>query len=85
MAKLLVALSLLCGGANAMGIYGGEKNGCGEPCNAVVTLNAGPFDPIESDTCYVVDGTFWPSSGITVPDGVKCTKIRSVRLRPRSR
>ena len=58
MAKLLVALSLLCGGANAMGIYGGEKNGCGDPCKAVVTLNTEPFDPIESDTCYVVDGTF---------------------------
>ena len=34
MAKLLVAL-LLCGGANAMGIYGGETNGCGEPCAGV--------------------------------------------------
>ena len=32
MAKLLVAVSLLFGGTAAMGIYGGEKNGCGEPC-----------------------------------------------------
>ena len=31
MAKLIVAHLLLFGGANAMGIYGGEKNGCGQP------------------------------------------------------
>ena len=55
MAKLLVALYLLCGGAHAMGIYGGEKNGCGEHCTGVETLNAAPSH-IESDTCYVVDG-----------------------------
>ena len=80
MAKLIVAHLLLFGGANAMGIYGGEKNGCGEPCKAVVTLNTepGPFDPIESGTCYVVDGTFPEGSLFIspfVPDGANCAKI----------
>ena len=72
MAKLLVALSLLCGGANAMGIYGGEKNGCGEPCAGVETLNTVPFH-IESGTCYVVEGTFL--AALIVPEGVECAKI----------
>ncbi len=76
MAKLLVALSLLCGGANAMGIYGGEKNGCGEPCAEIVTINSPespPFPTIESGTCYVVDGTFF--AALIVPEGVECAKI----------
>ena len=73
MAKLLVALYLLCGGAHAMGIYGGEKNGCGQPCAGVETLNTEPFH-IESNICYVVDGTF-PSGDIEVPEEVECAKI----------
>ena len=74
MAKLIVVLPLLFGGADAMGIYGGEKNGCCDPCADVITTSATSFPTIESDTCYVVDGTF-PSSTLTVPDGVDCAKI----------
>ena len=74
MAKLIVAHLLLFGGAHAMGIYGGEKNGCGEPCAEIVTISSTSFPTIESGTCYVVDGTF-PSSDITVPDGVNCAII----------
>ena len=78
MAKLLVAL-LLCGGANAMGIYGGETNGCGEPCAGVRTIDSCPGTGsegflAESDVCYVVDGKLVPC-GIIVPDEVKCAKI----------
>ena len=74
MAKLLVAVSLLFGGTAAMGIYGGEKNGCGEPCAEIVTINSPSFPTIESGTCYVVDGTF-PSDALIVPDGVNCAKV----------
>ena len=48
-------------------------NGCGEPCADVITLSSS-FPTIESGTCYVVDGTF-PSSTLTVPDGVDCANI----------
>ena len=77
MAKLIVALCLLFG-ANAMGIYGGEKNGCGQTCLAVETLNSLPFPlgTIESDTCYVVEGTFpSPADALFVSSLVKCAKI----------
>ena len=57
-----------------MGIYGGEKNGCGEPCAEIVTISSTSFPTIESGTCYVVDGTF-PTSAITVTEGVTCAKI----------
>ncbi|CAH0365304.1 unnamed protein product [Pelagomonas calceolata] len=77
MAKLIVALCLLFG-ANAMGIYGGEKNGCGQTCLAVETLNSLPFPlgTIESDTCYVIEGTFpSPADALFVSSLVKCAKI----------
>ena len=51
-----------------------ERNGCGEPCAEVITINSPSFPTIESGTCYVVDGTF-PSGVITVPDGVDCVKV----------
>ena len=73
MAKLLVALYLLCGGAHAMGIYGGEKNGCGEPCAEIVTISSTSLPTIESDTCYVVDGKVLAT--FIVPGGVECAKI----------
>ena len=66
MAKLIVVLPLLVAGASAMGIYGGEKNGRGDPCAEIVTINSPSFPTIESGTCYVVDGTF-PVKWITVP------------------
>ena len=49
-----------------------EKNGCGEPCLGVETLNTVPFH-IESGTCYVVEGTFL--AALIVPEGVECAKI----------
>ena len=51
-----------------------EKNGCGEPCADKITISSTSFPTVESGTCYVVDGTF-PSSILTVPDGVDCAKI----------
>ena len=74
MAKLLVAVSLLFGGTAAMGIYGGEKNGCGEPCADVVAISSPSFPAIQDGTCYVVEDTF-PSGAITVTEGVECAKI----------
>ena len=62
--KLVVALCLL----NV-----GLANGCGE-CAGPITGSSTSFPTIESGTCYVVDGTF-PSSTLTVPDGVDCAKI----------
>ena len=73
MAKLLVALYLLCGGAHAMGIYGGEKNGCGEPCAEIVTINSPSIPTIESGTCYVVDGTI--ATVAEIPADINCAKI----------
>ena len=84
MAKLIIALSLLFSGANAMGIYGGtarpsaeptsapELNGCGDPCADVVNVKAPePFPPIEAGTCYVVDGDYQT----VVRVSVACVKI----------
>ena len=42
-----------------------DLNGCGNPC-AVRTISSTSFPTIESDKCYVVDGTF-PVKWITVP------------------
>ena len=84
MAKLIIALSLLFSGANAMGVYGGtaqpsaeptgapQLNGCGEPCAGVVSIKAKPFPPIEAGTCYVIDGEY-PTTRLGV--AVACAKI----------
>ena len=54
----------------------GELNGCDKPCEGgVVTLDEiSEFFDAEDNKCYVVKGTF-PSSTLTVPDGVNCAKI----------
>ena len=39
---------------------------CGDPCADVITISSTSFPTIESDKCYVVDGTF-PVKWITVP------------------
>jgi len=59
-------------------------NGCGKPCADVVTISStsfptdgiltGIYPTIESDNCYVVDGTF-PKGDIKVPTEVNCAKI----------
>ena len=84
MAKLIVALSLLVGGANAMGIYGtgrptaeptGAPTAVCPPCTVRTIKPAGTFFANSDNTCYVVDGTF-PSGIIVISSpGVNCVKI----------
>ena len=51
-----------------------ELNGCGEPCADVHTISSTSLPTIESDKCYVGDGTF-PSSRLYVGSKVSCAKI----------
>ena len=75
--KLLIALALAAAPSGlAMAPYiPDELNGCNKPCTEVITISStSSFPTVESDKCYEVDGTF-PSSTLTVRNGVDCAKI----------
>ena len=52
MSKLIIALSLLFGCATAMGIYGGEKNGC-----EALIIVGDPTGPDITFKCYGAEVT----------------------------
>ena len=66
MAKMIIALALAAPSALAFTHYvpntdeptPAPANGCGDPCADVITISSTSFPTIESDKCYVVDGTF---------------------------
>ena len=88
MAQLIVTLSLLVGGANAMGIYGtgrptaeptGAPTAVCPPCTVRIIKPAGTTFANSDNTCYVVDGTF-PSGIIVISDpGARPASITPAR------